>query len=147
MMTTRESGARKPRPMQCLLLAPEQHPRETLRQFLADNVERHASKVDETACLTEFQQRLAERDYDLVLVALDPSNPNPLGIVESVLRRHESVVRLRLFRTSRVAVQNRGHSSPLPPEAVHVEDSGCQGPGSARQAGISSECRPLIRAS
>jgi DNA-binding response OmpR family regulator len=79
MMTTRESGARKPRPMQCLLLAPEQHPREALRQFLADKVERHASKVDETACLTEFQQRLAERDYDLVLVALDPSIRIPWG--------------------------------------------------------------------
>jgi len=86
MMTTRESGARKPKPMQCLLLAPEQHRQEVLRQFLAENVERHASKVDETACLTEFQQRLAERNYDLVLVALDPSDPNPLGIVEDVRR-------------------------------------------------------------
>jgi hypothetical protein len=57
MMTTRESGARKPKPMQCLLLAPEQDRQEVLRQFLAENVERHASKVDETACLTEFQQR------------------------------------------------------------------------------------------
>ena len=28
-----------------------------------------------------------------------------------------------------------------------VEDAGCQGPGSARQAGIGSQCGPLIRAS
>jgi hypothetical protein len=44
MMTTRESGTRKPRPMQCLLLVPEQHRQEVLRQFLAENVARHASK-------------------------------------------------------------------------------------------------------
>jgi PAS domain S-box-containing protein len=115
MMTTRESEARKPKPMQCLVAAPEQHRQKALRQFLAENVERQASRVDETACLTEFQQRVAERDYDLVLVALDPSDPNPLGIVENVLRLGQRVPILFLPTSSDARSLETASGRPLPP--------------------------------
>lgn len=122
--------------------------------------------MDETECLTEFQQRLTERDYDLVLVALDPSDPNPLGIVEDVLRLGQRVpMGCQLHPTEDT---NRTSIERLLSGATHlgkadearsetedtlrtlyraIEQAADQGPGSARQAGVGSQCGPLIRAS